>query len=82
MSIGTTTIANDGQVRFGYGALPHLTQAIDELEIVRPLLCTDRGIGQAGLLEQAVSFLPDGVDLEVFDGTPANPTEEAVGVTR
>jgi len=42
MSIGTTTIANNGQVRFGLGALAEITDGLCDLNVRRrPLVCSD-----------------------------------------
>ena len=46
------------------------------LGIKRPLIATDRGLAASGLVAKVTSLLPD--QAAVFDGTPANPTEDAV----
>ncbi len=63
-------------VRFGEGALAELGAALSDLGVKRPLLVSDAGVRTAGLLDRvhAACHAP----CTVFDGTPANPTEEAV----
>ncbi|MCU0950209.1 MAG: iron-containing alcohol dehydrogenase [Burkholderiaceae bacterium] len=65
------------QVQFDFGALDLVRAECERLGIRRPLICTDAGVTQAGLLarlQQALGDLP----AAVFDGTPSNPTERAV----
>ncbi len=65
------------QVQFDFGALAGVRAECARVGIGRPLICTDRGIVAAGLLQRLVSALGD-VPSFVYDGTPANPTEAAV----
>jgi alcohol dehydrogenase class IV len=65
------------QVQFDFGALAGVRAECARVGIGRPLICTDRGIVAAGLLQRLVSALGD-VASVVYDGTPANPTEAAV----
>jgi alcohol dehydrogenase class IV len=65
------------QVQFDFGALAGVRVECARVGIGRPLICTDRGIVAAGLLQRLVSALGD-VASVVYDGTPANPTEAAV----
>jgi alcohol dehydrogenase class IV len=64
------------QVHFDVGAVASLAADTAALGIRRPMLVTDQGIAKAGLL--------DGLDRSltkcVFDATPPNPTEDAVGL--
>ncbi len=64
-------------IRLDSGARRFLAEDLKAAGIERPLIITDRGIVAAGLLEQVLK--DGGVDQKapVFDGTPANPTEEA-----
>ncbi len=55
MTIGTTTIANNGQVTFGFGALSELAGALGGLKIERAMICTDRGLRDAGLLDELLA---------------------------
>lgn len=63
-------------VRFGFGALEELGPATAGLGLRRPLLVTDAGVREAGLLDRAARALGPG-RLPLFDATPANPTEAA-----
>ncbi len=64
-------------VRLDAGARRFLAEDMKAAGISRPLVVTDRGIVAAGLLEEVLSS--GGLDRStpVYDGTPANPTEEA-----
>lgn len=64
-------------VRLDPGARRHLAEDLKAAGISRPLMITDRGIVAVGLLDEV--RLSGGLDsdLPVYDGTPANPTEEA-----
>lgn len=64
-------------VRLDLGARKYLSEDLKAAGISRPLLVTDKGIVAAGLLDDVcrAGGLAHGVP--VFDGTPANPTEEA-----
>ncbi len=63
------------RIEFGEGQLSRLPEFLDALKIARPLIATDKGLAASGLVGQRQSLAKDAV---VFDGTPANPTEEAV----
>jgi alcohol dehydrogenase class IV len=63
-------------VMFGPGTVGELPAALTRLAIRRPFLVTDAGLVRAGLVAQATAALPE---LPIFDATPANPTEHAVG---
>lgn len=47
------------------------------LRIRRPLIVTDRGLVETGLLERLLDALNGGVEAVIFSDTPANPTEAA-----
>lgn len=63
---------------FDFGALARLQEHMATQGITRPLICTDKGIVAAGLLDTLLGHLPEGMNAPVFDETPGNPTEEAV----
>lgn len=63
------------RIEFGEGAIAKLPSLLNELGITKPLICTDRGLVAAGVIARATEELKDHA---VYDGTPANPTEEAV----
>ncbi len=60
-----------------FGALAQLRSECERCGITRPLVVTDAGIRQAGLLDKALAALGDAA-VPVFDQTPSNPTEAAV----
>tara|TARA_B100000029_G_scaffold331592_1_gene323866 strand:- start:3416 stop:4576 length:1161 start_codon:yes stop_codon:yes gene_type:complete len=76
--IGTTTITNNAQSRFGFSALSEIGAALSGLGVDRPLICSDTGLREAGLIDRLLSELPTPVNASVFDGTPPNPTETAI----
>jgi 4-hydroxybutyrate dehydrogenase len=65
------------QVQFDFGAVRTVRAECERAGIRRPLICTDRGIVAAGLLQRLHDALGD-LPHAVFDGTPSNPTEAAV----
>ncbi|MGZ8255564.1 MAG: iron-containing alcohol dehydrogenase, partial [Burkholderiaceae bacterium] len=65
------------QVQFDFGALSLARAECERVCIRRPLICTDRGVVAAGLLERLEAAL-GGLDVAVFADTPSNPTEAAV----
>ena len=65
-------------VRFDFGAVKKLPDALKREGIARPLIVTDQGLRGSGLLERITDTLDDSSQLTVFDGTPGNPTEDAV----
>jgi len=64
-------------VRLDPGARRHLAEDLKAAGISRPLMITDRGIVAVGLLDEVRASGGLDSDLPVYDGTPANPTEEA-----
>jgi len=71
-----STISYLTRVEFGEGQVSRLQEFLDLLGVKRPLLCTDRGLAATGLVSRVAGLLA--APLVIFDGTPANPTEEAV----
>ncbi len=59
------------------GALNQLATECQKLGIQKPLLVTDAGIKNAGILDKALFQIKD-LAVTVFDQTPSNPTESAV----
>jgi len=66
------------QVQFDFGALALLQQECDRIGIRKPLIVTDMGIRNAGILDKVIAQLKDGAQVAVFDQTPPNPNETAV----
>lgn len=71
MTFCTHTIFEDG-------ASLKLADVLQSLGIKNPLLCTDSGLNQSGMVDQLLAGLGNSFPTSVFDQTPANPTEEAV----
>jgi alcohol dehydrogenase class IV len=68
------------QIHFAYEALSVLPHEMTRLEIRRPLIVTDRGVRQAGLVDRLIASLNHPAGPVIFDETPANPTEQAIRV--
>ncbi|MGH7947410.1 MAG: iron-containing alcohol dehydrogenase [Opitutaceae bacterium] len=65
-------------VHFEFGAIARLPAELQRLGIRSPLLITDRGIVQSGLLTRIRAQRPEIEPARVFDLTPQNPTQAAV----
>jgi 4-hydroxybutyrate dehydrogenase len=66
------------QVQFDFGALALLQQECDRIGIRKPLVVTDMGIRNAGILDKVLAQLKLAGSVAVFDQTPPNPNETAV----
>jgi alcohol dehydrogenase class IV len=66
------------QTIFDHGASTQLGQVLARHGIRRPLLCTDKGLVNLGMVTDLVSNLGNDAALTIFDGTPENPTQMAV----
>ncbi|MCG8441501.1 MAG: iron-containing alcohol dehydrogenase [Caulobacterales bacterium] len=64
------------RIQFDFGALAELPGELAFLAVTRPLIVTDPGVRDAGLLGQLQVHAPAGAP--VFDQTEANPTEGGV----
>jgi alcohol dehydrogenase class IV len=64
-------------IQFAAGARSLLAAECQRLGLSRPLVVTDAGVRQAGVLEAALASF-GATPPPVYDGTPANPTEAAV----
>jgi 4-hydroxybutyrate dehydrogenase len=60
-----------------YGALSQLPADCERIGMRHPLIVTDAGVRNAGLLDKLQAAL-QGTPAAVFDQTPSNPTEAAV----
>jgi alcohol dehydrogenase class IV len=67
------------RIQFDFGALALLPDELRNAQIMRPLVVTDKGVVAAGLTERVRAVLPTEMSAPVYDGTPENPTEAAVG---
>ncbi|MCC5808912.1 MAG: iron-containing alcohol dehydrogenase [Ectothiorhodospiraceae bacterium] len=63
---------------FGVGMVERLADELAALRVSRPLLVTDHGLTKAGVASLAQATVPDSVQWTTYDGTPSNPTVEAV----
>jgi alcohol dehydrogenase class IV len=75
-----STILYQTQIEFGIGMRSTLPRALTDLGIRRPLVVSDRGVGAAGVLGQALGGVP--TDSPHFLDVPPNPTEAAVEAAR
>jgi hypothetical protein len=71
------TISYLTTAQFDFGAIRLITSECARFGIRRPLIVTDAGIRACGLLERLREALDPALGFEVFDQTPANPTEAA-----
>lgn len=65
---------------FDFGALEQLPGELRKTGITKPFIATDTGLVAAGLVDAIKAVLGDETAASVFDGTPGNPTEEAVKI--
>ncbi|KAA3511308.1 iron-containing alcohol dehydrogenase [Agrobacterium vitis] len=64
------------RIEFNEGAISTLPALLAELGVKKPLIATDKGLVSTGLVAKVLGLFDE--TPAVFDGTPANPTEEAV----
>lgn len=72
-----STILYLTQIEFGAGERAALPKTLADLGIKRPLIVSDRGIADAGVLDEAAG--DTATTTPRFLDTPPNPTEAAVG---
>lgn len=65
---------------FDFGALGLLPKELKKAGVTKPFIATDKGLVGAGIVDKVIASFGDGetLSVSVFDGTPGNPTEEAV----
>ena len=63
---------------FDHGASAQIGAVLATHKIKRPLLCTDKGLVELGMVRDLAAKLSNDVSLSIFDGTPENPTQLAV----
>ncbi|MEL6486085.1 MAG: iron-containing alcohol dehydrogenase [Pseudomonadota bacterium] len=63
---------------FDFGALELLPKELKKAGITKPFIATDAGLVAAGVVNTVVKAMGEDFAPSVFDGTPGNPTEEAV----
>src|SRR5690348_10875058 len=64
------------RIQFDFGAIKLLPDELKLLGIKRPLIVTDKGVIAAGLAERVQAAMGT-APAAIYDGTPANPTEQA-----
>ena len=65
------------RIHFDFGAIAGLGDEIARLGLKRPLLVTDAGVADAGILQRALDAARP-LDPAVYDGTTENPTERSL----
>ncbi len=65
------------QIKIDFGVISALPEECERLAIRRPLIVTDVGVQQAGVLQVALDALGS-IPAVVFDRTPSNPTEMSI----
>lgn len=63
---------------FDFGALELLPKELKNAGITKPFIATDAGLVKVGVVSTVTDALGPDYAPVVFDGTPGNPTEEAV----
>jgi 4-hydroxybutyrate dehydrogenase len=66
------------KIQFGYDSLEHLAAEADRAGITRPLIVTDLGVRNAGIVDKVIAALGANRPFSIFDATPPNPNEHAV----
>jgi len=62
------------KIQFDFGALDTLGAELAGLGISRPLIITDAGLVEHGVVDKVRAAVPSGIDCGVYDGIPPNPT--------
>ncbi len=65
------------RIHFDFGAVSRLGDHIAEMGLGRPLLVTDQGVANAGILQRVLDAAKPSVPV-VYDGTTGNPTEQSL----
>ncbi|MEC9183130.1 MAG: iron-containing alcohol dehydrogenase, partial [Pseudomonadota bacterium] len=65
-------------IQFDFGAVKLIGTEVEAVGITRPLVVTDKGVADCGVLDKVLEHIPDKMPVAIFDGTPENPTEAAV----
>ncbi len=61
-------------VQFDFGAVRHLADALAARGVTRPLIITDSGLEEHGVVDSVRNALTGRNDFFVYDGIPPNPT--------
>ena len=65
------------RIEFDFGAIAGLGAEIEKMGLKRPLLVTDQGIADAGILQRVLDAAAPSRPV-VYDGTTENPTEQSL----
>lgn len=63
---------------FDHGASKQLAKVLKQQGVQRPLICTDRGLVELGMVAELTGHLGNELATAIFDGTPENPTQAVV----
>ena len=63
---------------FDHGAVNKISEILRGMGVKKPLICTDPGLVEIGMLDQVRNLMSNEFTPIVFDQTPANPSQEAV----
>ena len=66
------------RIQFDHGAVGLLREEMDLLGVSRPLIVTDKGIVNAGLIEKVLEGAGGDRKFAIYDGTLENPDEASV----
>jgi alcohol dehydrogenase len=67
------------QMLFGWGGITEVGRHLDEFDADRPLIVTDEGVKQAGVLDPLLESIDDaGKEYEVWAGVQPDPTDEVI----
>ena len=66
------------RVLFDFGAIGSIGGELARLGMRRPLLLTDAGLVEHGIVKRVLDALPGDIEATVFDGIPPNPTVAGV----
>jgi alcohol dehydrogenase len=66
------------KIVFGTGCISHLRPELRALGSKRPLIVTDKGIVEAGIIEKVLAELKSDIEYRVFDEVDANPKDTNV----
>ena len=65
------------RILFDFGAVGTLSEEIERLGVERPLLVTDRGVADAGILQRVLDAAKP-FEPVIYHGTTENPTEQSL----
>ena len=63
---------------FGLGSVEKIGEALATTNITKPLIITDRGLVECGVLNHLTQSISSNIDFSIFDDIPENPTISGV----